>query len=535
MLELLNEKVLCFNLTNRFTFIACQFYRIKVNNLKRYKNSVLSIPKQIVIVGLNVHSLVSALALRKTYDKNRLSLSIIGKNQPSNTHIAMVAPSQINEMFAHFGVSESEWMAKCDATFKVRNHYIGWGKKPFSVSNHCEVDIYYQPLLMELSRLKREGFDISLHPDDFFFSSALAKQNLAPKGKNFPFKVNYQYQVNTEKLISLLFELATQQHIGITQEDIETLKFDVNKNITLVESSTAKYTADYFLDCSEYQQLLIANMPGYGKSQLTSVRNNDRLLVAKMPSEQVYNETQCTSYESGYIKTLSIKGRQELHYYFSSKFLSDEKAAEALSYYSQKTYGIACELQLLASIDHLTNSPWINNCLALGKAFGYGCPVEDYELALTFSAIDSFVKSIQSDNQQSEIIAAYNQLIKSRYAYSQAFSETLLLLNTRRDSPYWQTPQNQTAFPQIATKKMSQWLAGEDLTVEDITDVIGKFGWYSLFSGLEIYPPNCDKKHPSEQSITDSIDDMRDKYLGCCLNFVPHQATLSGESEHAEY
>lgn len=496
---------------------------------------MLSIPNQVVIVGHNVHSVISAMLLREKFTADICHITVVGEPPEPELKQALVVDKHINQLLERFEKTEAEWMQKVSATFKLRNHYVGWSKNPFSLSNHCDVDIYYHPLLMELTKLKREKYNIDFNVDDFFFTSSMAAQNLSPKGQDFPFDMDYQYQVDSHELIALLKPIAEKHEIRFVDQSIETLELDKKGNIKQVESASEVFQADYYIDCSEYQQILIGNMPGHTELELQPLRIHDRILTARVKGGTPSCQTRTIAMQSGFIKHFCLNGEQEFQYHYSSKFLPDGDALESLTALVRRLgFNQLQGAHLSACTEHLVESAWIDNCLAIGKAQGYCRQTEEHEIAHTFYAIDTLIKSIQSDNNHDEILAVYNASVRARLQHCLAFSDTLLLFNGRRDSPYWKTPQVQSALPVIAHPMMSQWLGNQDIMVDTTKDVIGKFGWYCLLAGLEMYPPDVSVTHPAIDAINDNIEDMRKKLSGCCLNFPPHSASLAGESNHVE-
>ncbi|MEI8649299.1 hypothetical protein P4S73_17685 [Paraglaciecola sp. Hal342] len=93
-------------------------------------------------------------------------------------------------------------MRQTQATFKLSNRYVGFSEQEFSVANASEVDILHQPLMLELSKLKRQAYQLDLSLDDFFFAAALAKRNLSPKAQDFPLK-----QITSTKLMPTVCSL----------------------------------------------------------------------------------------------------------------------------------------------------------------------------------------------------------------------------------------------------------------------------------------------------------------------------------------
>ena len=100
--------------------------------------------------------------------------------------------------FDSLGIEESEWMPKCNATYKCGITFDGWSTKPGFES-------YFHPFASMLDNLtmtqfvhnaqaRVNGADVHAHPNRFFIASHLAERHMAPKpGRNFPFDVWYGY------------------------------------------------------------------------------------------------------------------------------------------------------------------------------------------------------------------------------------------------------------------------------------------------------------------------------------------------------
>ncbi|MBQ4828496.1 tryptophan 7-halogenase [Alteromonas sp. MMG017] len=495
---------------------------------------MLPIPQNITIIGLNVHGLLTALMLRKAYNPAVTKITLMGQIEDNQPPKVMLAGNALNTLLAHFGQSETNWMQQTKATFKLSNRYVGFSETPFSVANTSEVDILHQPLMLELTKLKRQHYQLDLTLDDFFFSTALAKRNLSPKAQDFPFETHYQYQVDTNRLLILLQQIAATNSIDIVQKPLETLQFDQQGRLKHVECEGQILSGDYFFDCTGNAKMLIGNMPEFREEPLPEVRINDRVLTFTASAGSCASEVITTALDCGFVQQYSLRGSVHFQYHYSSKFIQDEQALQVLGrHMSQQGYDNVLQRNLSANQACLVFQPWSKNCIAIGPACGLTQGTEDHELAHTFAMLERFVSSIQSPDDVSAVVQDYNDRIKSRFIYIHSFHSTLLLLNARRNSPYWQTPQNPNALTPIGKMLFSQWLNGQDLEVEPIWDINGANAWYALFSGLGHYPKDDTKPHPQASSIQDNIQDMGRKLNGCCLNFESHESQLDEGQCHA--
>ncbi|MGY8896895.1 MAG: tryptophan 7-halogenase [Paraglaciecola sp.] len=495
---------------------------------------MLPIPQNITIVGLNVHGLLTALLLRKTYKPAVTGITLVGLKEEDSPPKAYIAGKALNTLLEHFGYSEANWMRQTQATFKLSNRYVGFSEQEFSVANASEVDILHQPLMLELSKLKRQAYQLDLSLDDFFFAAALAKRNLSPKAQDFPFETDYQYQVDANCLFTLLQKIAAEHSITTLPSALETLQLDQHGTLKHIECEDQILSGDYFFDCTQSAQLLIGNMPDFRQETLPEVRINDRVLTYTLAAECCASEVVTTALDCGFVLQYTLQDAVHFQYHYSSKFIQDPQAVQLLErHISQQGYKKVLQRHLSASQAYLVSQPWIHNCLAVGPACGLTQGSEDHELSHTFAMLEQFVSSIQSPDDAKDVIKNYNHRIKSRFVYAHSYHSTLQLLNSRRNSPYWQTPQDANALTPIGRSLFSQWLSGEDLSVEPILDINGLTAWYALFSGLGHYPKGELKPHPKARAIQDNIQDMCRKLAGCCLNFQTHDNLIAEGKHHA--
>ncbi|MEP1448988.1 MAG: tryptophan 7-halogenase [Paraglaciecola sp.] len=495
---------------------------------------MLPIPQNIIIVGLNIHGLLTALLLRKAYDPAVAAITVVGKVDENIPSEVMLAGKALNTLMTHFDLAEANWMRQTNATFKLNNRYVGFSEQSFSVPNTSEVDILHRPLMFELTKLKRQHYELDLALDDFFFSKALATKNLSPKAQDFPFETDFQYQVDSNGLLCLLRKVASENDINTQQCELDTLQLDQDGNLQHIECENLILTGDYFFDCTASAQLLIRNMPEFRQESLPDVRVNDRKLSFTVASECCASEITTTALDSGFVKQYFLRDTVHFQYHYSSSFTQDAQAVNVLErHVSNLGYQHVLQRHLSESRTCLASQSWIKNCLAIGPACGSTEGTEDHELGHTFAMLEHFISSIQSPDDVSDLVKNYNHRIKSRFIYEHSYYNTLLLLNSRRNSPYWQTPQDIHSLSPIGRTLFSQWLKGQDLDVDPIFDINGLTAWYALFSGLGHYPNNDVKPHPKAESIYDNIQDMCRKIRGCCLNFQSHESQVAEGQNHA--
>jgi len=486
---------------------------------------LLPIPKKIVVAGFNVQGLLAALALRKAYSAHLTSIEVVGHRKICASPSIVIAGQSFTQLLAYFGSQESDWMPRANANFKLTQRFIGWSEKEFCIANKCAVDTLHHPLLVELSKLKRESYDIDFISDKFFLTNYLAEKKLLPYGKDFPFPIEYQYQLANDALLEVLESLAINNGIYISNSAINTLQLDKAGYIKSLECDDKVYSGDYYFDCTGFEQTLISHLHGHEQEKVLMTRKNDRYIGCQMAIDEPVFETQFIALKNGFVDSKMTQNSRELKYYYSSKFCSDdEAAADFKQFLLVNNLNVITDLTLYSSFDHLVKRPWINNCIAIGDSCGFNHLTTDRGIDATLSSLDSFLLSVQQDESSQQAVEQFSSRVKTYYVFLHAFSHSLILLNNRRDTNYWQTPQDINAVHPLVHDIFVKWLKAKDLTTDPVYDCIGLYGWYSLFSGLGHYPVQ-NKIHPNITSINANIKDVSAKLIGCCLNFPTSSIT----------
>lgn len=160
------------------------------------------------------------------------------------------------------GISETEFMLRCSASFKQGTKFVGW-------LNGGEADYYYHPFSVPVGYT-----DINLvpfwqpHRKAVSFANAVSVQgyvcdkNLAPKQQETPeyaYVVNYAYHLDAGKFAALLQEHCTTK-LGVRHlvDHVTGINGDPEGDIRSV-STTANgdIAGDLFVDCTGFPALLL--------------------------------------------------------------------------------------------------------------------------------------------------------------------------------------------------------------------------------------------------------------------------------------
>ena len=158
--------------------------------------------KSIVILGGGTAGWIAANLIATHWADKGLDITLVESPDIGIIGVGEGSTPPLKHFLEVIGVQESDWMSRCDATYKVGITFKDWSTKPgFDEYFHpflCQPDEFSVPAFFHNSFLRRKGVDLDGHPSQFFLAWQLAEQRLAPVAPpNFPFEMNYGYHFNS--------------------------------------------------------------------------------------------------------------------------------------------------------------------------------------------------------------------------------------------------------------------------------------------------------------------------------------------------
>lgn len=350
------------------------------------------------------------------------------------------------------GISETEFIRECDATFKQGAKFAKWvtGK---------EDDAYYHPLVLP------QGFDdINLvpfwqkesikHPISFAdavsFQGQLCERDLAPKLNTTPeyaHVANYAYHLDTGKFSTFLQKHCTEK-LGVTHilDQVTQVNSAQNGDIaSLSTTSNGELQADLFIDCTGFHSLLLGKhyqIPFVSKKH---VLFNDAALAVHVPYESedspIASHTISTGQSSGWIWDIGLPSRRGVGHVYSSAHISDDLAELELRQYIRASIGDKADRLDVRKIPIEPGHRqvfWHKNCVAVGLSAGFLEPLEASALVLVELSAAMISEQMPASRGVMDIVAKrFND--KFHYYWDRIidFLKLHYILTKRTDSQYW--------------------------------------------------------------------------------------------------
>lgn len=444
----------------------------------------------------------------------------------------------LRAFFDALHIAESEWMPACNATYKLGIAFDRWSGTPgFTNYFHpffTRIDRDHLKALIFNSTLRRaRQLRVHAHPDVFFYAGYLARNRRSPiPPDSLPFDVHYGYHFDAVLMGRFLRSRA--EALGVRWMDalIEDVRLAEDGAIeAVVAGDGRRFEADFFIDCTGFEALLIGQRLKAGWVDKSHVLFNDRAVTLLTPGEENPScHTQSTAMKHGWTWRIPLQNRIGNGYVYSSKHCDGPAAEAELRAHLGETGNGSAEAGHLEWRIGRRARHWIGNCAAVGLSQGFVEPLEATALALIVNTASRFLKAYREGNYSEEDIRAFNATENDAFDTVLDFLAVHYLSNTRTDTRYWRdNRENQRAMSANLTSLFRCWFGGEDLTAELVRLGMNRYvavsSWYCIFSGTGMFP--------RESELVDADESLRGKVPVEVIRVLLERSSLRHES-HAE-
>jgi tryptophan 6-halogenase len=495
---------------------------------------------QFVILGGGTAGWMTACLIAKHWPQHKVTvvespdIGIIGVGEGSTP--------QLKAFFDTLGLSEAEWMPKCNATYKAGISFHGWSDRPgferYFHPFHTQIDGFTEPQFAFHTRARRTGRDVWAHPDRFFLPAQLAARRRAPVApENFPFDVGYGYHFDAVLVGKTLREHAvghlgvmhlerTVSEVMLTQSgEVQALKTDDDDLIS----------GDFFIDCSGFRGAIIQQALAEPFRPFAENLFNDRAVAMPAPNDEgdIASETRATALSAGWAWNIPLVNRIGNGYVYSSRYLDADAAETELRAHLGLLDADAEARHLQMNVGRVERS-WVKNCLAVGLSQGFIEPLEATALHIVQATVEGFIDAYEKGRMSALHAGEFNQNIAQRYHGIRDYIVAHYRMNQRSDSDYWRDNAANEALSDELKAVMTAWFTGRDLAEEIAQLDIGKYysslSWHCLLAGYGTFPPDHKLTASTEGLALANMAKIDSFIGGCAMNFASHKAALANLS-----
>lgn len=423
--------------------------------------------KQVVIVGGGTAGWLSACLMAAR--RPELAITLVEAPDIPTIGVGEGTWPTMRETLSTIGISEAEFLAECDASFKQGSRFDGW------VDGSAQ-DSYLHPftppppgdMVAMLQAWRAQAPELS-------FAALVTPQaeacedNLAPRQRAMPDyagALNYGYHLDAGKFAALLKRHATTR-LGVTHVSAQVIAIadDEAGNIASLRLLDGREIAgDFFIDCSGLAAILIGDHCGVPWVDRSDVSFNDSALAVQVPVEPgspIASQTIGTAHEAGWIWDIALPTRRGIGCVFSSRFMDDARAEDVLRNYIAARLPSA-DLQALRprkltfSTGHRERF-WQGNCLAVGLSAGFIEPLEASAIVTIELSIKALAENFPRRLATMGLLAGrFNELFRYRWDRIVEFLKLHYVLS-RRPEPYWLAQRDPATVPARLAECLELW------------------------------------------------------------------------------
>ncbi|EWH09650.1 tryptophan halogenase [Catenovulum agarivorans DS-2] len=425
----------------------------------------------VIVGGGNAGWLTAAILASKLKSKCAESVSITLIESPNIKTIGVgegTWPS-MRRTLKSIGISESDFIVSCNATFKQGAKFVGW-------VTGAKNDSYYHPLMLADNAEQTDVLHAwHQHFEHIDFSKAFCVQDytcdngLAPKSITSPeyaAVTNYAYHLDAGLFTNFLKKHCIEKlGVKFVADDVIDVNSSINGAIDKVLTRNCGYiTGDIFIDCTGFNRLLINKHYQIPFQSCKHVLAADSAIACQVPypstESPITSHTISTAQTAGWIWDIGLQNRRGTGHVFASDYLSDYDAEAQLTKYIKNTGGDVekCTFKTIRFEPGHLSKFWHKNCLAIGLSAGFIEPLEASALLLIEMSANTLAEHFPANQAAMNLVAdKFNQTFLYRWQRIIDFLKLHYILNQRDGQAFWQDIKQPQSIPDSLQANLNLW------------------------------------------------------------------------------
>jgi 2-polyprenyl-6-methoxyphenol hydroxylase-like FAD-dependent oxidoreductase len=493
--------------------------------------------KRIVILGGGTAGWITASAMIDSWADKGFDITLIESPAIGTVGVGEGSTPRMKLFFDSIGVQESEWMPRCNATYKNGISFANWSTRPgfgryfhpfaSQLDQHTSTAFYFN------TYARRRGVDVHAHPDRFFLAAKLSENRQGPRPtENFPFVVEYGYHFDANLVGDFLKERAKNLGVKHIEAKIVDVKQSDNGDITsLVADTEETFEGDFFIDCSGFRSTLIQKTLDVPfRSFAENLFNDSAVVLPTDPQDNIGSQTVSTAMKNGWAWEIPLTHRIGNGYVYSSSFCSsDEAEAELRTHLGLLDKDI--EARHLKMKVGRVEEHWHKNCLAVGLSQGFIEPLEATALNLVCNTVYDFIETVDAEGFAGRGRESFNDRANERFERIRDYIVAHYIMNSREDTDYWKQNGDNKHVSDTLRQILQIWKSGKSLSQEmerlQISSSYTSMSWYCLLAGYGFYPDTKPMSGTSPVGDKINMAEIDEFVRRCSLNFPSQNEQLN--------
>ncbi|PCI61148.1 MAG: tryptophan halogenase [Gammaproteobacteria bacterium] len=432
--------------------------------------------KKIVIVGGGTAGWLAA---------NHLAKNITSK-QPDGVEVMLIESPNIptigvgegtvplmRQSLQALGISETEFITECDATFKQGIKFVNWQNNPIVDKPEYYHHAFDYPnlaltpyWLLHKSKHKNSHESATSFADAVTIQAKICDAGLAPKlitTPEYQGLTAYAYHLDAGKFATILTRNAVEK-LGVQhlRAEVRSVNLADNGEIKSLNTDTlGEIEADFFVDCTGFKALLIGDALKVDFVDKSDVLFADHAVTIQIPYDnenaEIPSYTISTALECGWVWDIGLKQRRGIGHVYSSKYISHDQAeAQLRAYVGKAADGV--NSRLIAMKIGYREKFWHKNCVALGLAQGFVEPLEATGLLVFDVTAKMLAEQFPSTKAEMPLVAQqFNKNVRKSWDNVIDFVKLHYCISQRNDSQFWLDNRDPNSIPETLKEQLERW------------------------------------------------------------------------------
>jgi tryptophan halogenase len=413
--------------------------------------------KSVLIVGGGTAGWMTAAFLSRFLDASRCSITLVESATIGTIGVGEATVPPLVAFLRMMGIDEDDFLRQCHATYKLGIKFIDWNGHGPGVADQVwhpfgQIGpplVEGLPVFHHWLRNHRQGRDSSAYTS-YSLQALLGDMGCAPRSLTQPSPVirqgAYAYHLDAKAFAGYLARIATARNVRALVDDVRSVALDERGLIKHVDTAAnGALAADFYIDCSGFTALLAEKALGDPWIDWSPYLLCDRAVVLPLPHDgatpRMAPYTQATALSAGWMWRIPLDHRTGCGYVYSSRFISDDRAAAELVERSGQGARDARPAHLRMRVGRRANF-WAGNCLSMGLAAGFLEPLESTGIYLVQKGIELFLDHFPDAECSPALAAHYNRQLGVEFEQVRDFIVLHYLLNRRQHGEFWPAARN---------------------------------------------------------------------------------------------
>jgi tryptophan halogenase len=457
--------------------------------------------KKILILGTGTAGLISASLIKKLY-KDKVEVTVYYDKTKENIGVGEGTVPTIHDFLMDMEISVPDLIKSIGTTIKLGIEFKNWIIDDtyfhgFSEINQLGDELPYNG--QESSACYGIANNIE-HGSSQFNTS----ETTVP---NPDFDYNYAIHLDTLKFAKYLRKIISNQ-VNFIEDVLIDSKVEDGFVKELIFENSGSVTADFYIDCSGFQSLLIKKLSN------DWIDVSDILPIDSAIPQQVQNNdnefrsnTLAEATQNGWIWQIPVGERYGTGYLYSTKFTTDEEAKEDYDKWLKKNHNVDLDFKRIIRFSPGYFKDFcIGNCAAIGLSSGFIEPLEANSIMITTEQVYSLIYSgVLMNNLEfdRDMINKYNRMIYKSVVDFISFH----YITNRTDSEFWKyIKDHKSKFAEEIEDKCRKDFISKRYIGETVWSVWSIDSYIQVGHGLKMFDRKkvqeyMDNKHDSETFI----------------------------------